>query len=126
MTRSLAFSFRQRLMLLNLLVITACCQPAPALGEESIESGEVELIESIRQQTLDRLAVQYPAGKGTVLRDAHPKTHGLVQAQFIVGDGIPAPLRYGVFAKPATLNAVVRFSAGGVDAERSSNRNRMR
>ena len=92
-------------------------QPAPALGEESIESGEVGLIESIRQQTLDRLAVQYPAGKGTVLRDAHPKTHGLVQAQFIVGDGIPAPLRYGVFAKPATLNAVVRFSAGGVDVQ---------
>ena len=59
--------------------------PAPALGEELIESGEVELIESIRLQTLDRLSAQYPAGKGGVLRDAHPKTHGLVQAQFIVG-----------------------------------------
>ena len=91
--------------------------PVPALGEELMESGEVELIESIRLQTLDRLSAQYPAGKGGVLRDAHPKTHGLVQAQFIVGDSVPAPLRYGVFAKPATLNAVIRFSAGGINVQ---------
>jgi hypothetical protein len=50
----------------------------------------------------------YPPG-GT-LRDAHPKQHGTVAAQFTVEADLPPELRVGVFAKPATYDAFVRFS----------------
>ncbi len=43
-------------------------------------------------------------------RDAHPKPHGIVKATFRVLDGIPAPLRHGVFAEPRVFEAWIRFS----------------
>ena len=50
----------------------------------------------------------YPPGK--TLRDAHPKQHGTVAAQFIVEPDLPAELRVGVFSGPATYDAFIRFS----------------
>jgi hypothetical protein len=87
--------------------------PTPALGQEMVAAGEAEFIEAIVKQTLDRLKAQYPAGKGPVLRDAHPKTHGLVQAEFIVLDDVPKNLQHGIFAKARKFDALIRFSAGG-------------
>ncbi|MBI3775013.1 MAG: catalase [Gammaproteobacteria bacterium] len=104
--------------------LTSYAQPAPnavagpatplGLGEEMEEPGEAALIASITQQTLARLKLQYPAGKGLVLRDVHPKTHGLVRAQFIVVDSIPLELQHGVFAQARKFDALIRFSADGV------------
>lgn len=84
------------------------------LGQEMEDADEAGLIESITQQTLARLKAQYPAGKRRVLRDAHPKTHGLVRAEFIVVDNIPQELQHGVFAKARKFDALIRFSAGGI------------
>ncbi len=84
------------------------------LGEEMEEPNEAAFIDSITRQTLARLKLQYPAGKGLVLRDAHPKTHGLVRAEFIVVDSIPPELQHGVFAQARKFDALIRFSAGGV------------
>ena len=88
-----------------------------ALGQEREEPNEAALIESITKQTLGRLKVQYSAGKGLVLRDAHPKAHGLVRAEFIVVDSLPEELQHGVFAQPRKFDALIRFSAGGVSVQ---------
>ena len=64
--------------------------------------------------------MQFPEGKRPVLRDAHPKAHGLVSAQFIVLDGLPDELRHGVFKTPRTYNALIRFSAGNVEVQKDT------
>ena len=88
-----------------------------ALAQETIELGETELIDEITKASLDRLRSQFPPGTGPVLRDAHPKAHGLVRAQFIVLDGLPPELRHGVFKAPRTFDALIRFSAGNVEVQ---------
>ncbi len=47
---------------------------------------------------------------GTTRRDAHPKMHGCVKAQFIVEPELPQELRVGLFARAHTYEAWVRFS----------------
>jgi len=97
-------------------------QAAPALGQETPEPDEKELIDAIIQSSLDRLKRQFPPGTRPVQRDAHPKAHGLVSAEFIVLDGLPPELRYGVFKEPHTFEALIRFSAGGVETQPDNER----
>jgi hypothetical protein len=84
--------------------------PTPGLAEETIDPNEETYIESLKRLTMERLRSQYP--EGSVRRDAHPKTHGLVRAEFIVLDDFSYTLRHGVLARPRTFDALVRFSAG--------------
>jgi hypothetical protein len=46
-----------------------------------------------------------------VLRDQHPKSHGCVRAEFVVGPDVPRDLRHGIFAQPRTYPAWIRFSS---------------
>jgi hypothetical protein len=46
-------------------------------------------------------------------RGGNTKTHGIVRAEFIVHDGLPAHLRRGVFAQPRAYRCWVRFSGPG-------------
>ena len=46
-------------------------------------------------------------------RGGNTKTHGIVRGEFIVHDGLPANLRHGIYAKPHTYRAWVRFSGPG-------------
>ena len=55
-----------------------------------------------------RMAADYAAG-GT-LRDAHPKTVGLLRGKFIVEPGLPRELRVGLFRAAASHDCWVRFS----------------
>jgi hypothetical protein len=100
----------------------AAKQATPALGQETLEPHEKELTDEIVRSTLARLQAQFPPGRRPVERDAHPKTHGLVSAQFIVLDGLPPQLRYGVFKEPHTFDALIRFSAGGVETQPDNDR----
>jgi hypothetical protein len=43
-------------------------------------------------------------------RDVHVKMHALVRAEFTVADDLPLDLRLGLFARPTTYKAWVRFS----------------
>jgi hypothetical protein len=71
----------------------------------SFEEGyTTDLLERLKKQLID----EHP--DGLMPRDAHPKMHGLVQAEFIVHDNLPPQYRMGVFAAPATYHAWVRFS----------------
>lgn len=46
-------------------------------------------------------------------RGGNTKTHGIVRAEFIVHDGLPAEFRQGIFAQPRSYRAWVRFSGPG-------------
>lgn len=89
----------------------------PGLEQEAIEVDEEANIAEIQRLSIERLRRQFPDGKRPVLRDAHPKAHGLVSAEFIVLDGLPTELRHGVFANPGTYQALIRFSAGNVEVQ---------
>ncbi|WP_428668373.1 catalase family protein [Reyranella sp.] len=89
----------------------------PGLRQEVVEPDEAPSIAEIQRRSIERLQRQFPDGKRPVLRDAHPKAHGLVSAEFIVLDGLPEELRRGVFAKPGTYQALIRFSAGNVEVQ---------
>ena len=46
-------------------------------------------------------------------RGGNTKTHGMVRGEFIVHDGLPPQLRKGIYARPTTYRAWVRFSGPG-------------
>jgi hypothetical protein len=46
-------------------------------------------------------------------RGGNSKTHGIVRGEFVVHDGLPAELRHGIYARPQTYKAWVRFSGPG-------------
>jgi hypothetical protein len=46
-------------------------------------------------------------------RGGNTKTHGIVRGEFVVHDNLPAALRKGIFARPQTYRAWVRFSGPG-------------
>ena len=50
---------------------------------------------------------------GSFERGGNTKTHGIVRAEFIVHDGLPAHFRHGIFSEPRTYRAWVRFSGPG-------------
>jgi hypothetical protein len=54
---------------------------------------------------------KYPPGVRPMRRDAHTKAHGLVRAEFTVLPGLPDRARVGLFARPATYQAWIRFSS---------------
>jgi hypothetical protein len=63
--------------------------------------------------TIVRLQLALMKGTGAEQqRGQHPKQHGCVKARFEVLADIPDKLKVGLFAKPATYNAYVRFSNG--------------
>lgn len=86
--------------------------PAPKIGEERIEENEEPLINEIRDFSIKLIKNKY-ASHPPARRDAHPKTFGVVTAEFIVLDNLPAEMRYGVFKEARTFDALIRFSAGG-------------
>jgi hypothetical protein len=95
-------------------------KPAPAGSareQERIEPDEEASTKAILDASIQRLRSQFPEGKRPVMRDAHPKAHGLVSAQFIVLDDLPEELRHGIFSEPRTYDALIRVSAGNVEVQ---------
>jgi hypothetical protein len=65
--------------------------------------------------TITRLQLELMKGStGAGRRGQHYKQHGCVRAQFEVLADIPVRYKVGLFAKPATYAAYVRFSNGGM------------
>lgn len=52
-------------------------------------------------------------------RDAHPKAHGCVRAEFRVEPDLPPALAQGAFVPGATYRAWIRFSNGNSDPDRA-------
>lgn len=89
----------------------------PVAGE-IVPPSEADAVRIIVQAIEDRVRVA--AKTGPALRDAHPKAHGCVQAQFKVLSELPTALRVGVFAAPRTYQAWIRFSNGSGTAQADS------
>ncbi|MBE9191049.1 catalase family protein [Gloeocapsopsis crepidinum LEGE 06123] len=80
------------------------------LGKEYPITGEIAGIKEIEQISIDALKQSFPDNIRPVLRDAHPKHHGCLRAEFIIHDDIPQELKVGIFKQPRTFNAGIRFS----------------
>jgi hypothetical protein len=79
--------------------------PGPVEQREPNEAALVaEMIAILRR----KMARDY--AKGGTLRDAHPKTLGLVRGRFSIEPDLPKSLRVGLFAKPRSFDCWVRFS----------------
>jgi hypothetical protein len=81
-----------------------CAEERPLPDEERFVDS---IISSFEQQMR---ALWKPGG---FERGGNTKTHGIVRAEFIVHDGLPAEFRHGIYAQPQTYRAWVRFSGPG-------------
>ncbi|HEX7437007.1 MAG TPA: catalase family protein, partial [Caldimonas sp.] len=82
-----------------------------AIAEEKPLPGEEEFVDSIIASFQEQMRLLWKPGGFE--RGGNTKTHGIVRAEFIVHDGLPAELRRGIFAEPRTYRAWVRFSGPG-------------
>ena len=78
----------------------------PAL--ESPPPDEAAFAQSIANRLKAKIIRENPTG--IMRRDAHPKMHGVVRAEFIVEPDLPEELRVGIFREPKTYRAWIRFS----------------
>ncbi len=69
---------------------------------------ENKMIEEMRTLLQEKMEEDYKDKE--TKRDAHPKTLGLLKANFIVLDDIPEELKVGVFKKPKTYKSWIRIS----------------
>lgn len=78
------------------------------LAQETIPAGEKQYIEDLSARLKAKIIRDNPTG--IMRRDAHPKMHGVVKAEFTVENDLPAELRVGIFAEARTYQAWIRFS----------------
>jgi hypothetical protein len=90
---------------------------APVAGE-IVPPGEAAAVRIIVQAIEERVRAR--AKTGPALRDAHPKAHGCVRAEFRVLDNLSPALRTGFFAAPRIYQAWIRFSNGSGTPQRDS------
>ncbi len=72
-------------------------------------SGEEDAIQKITDLLRDKMKREDPP-PNRMRRDAHPKQHGLVKAEFIVEPDLPADLRVGILRDARTYPSWIRFS----------------
>jgi len=81
------------------------------LAAEELLPGEAEFVDSIIDAFQKQMrGLWQPRG---FERGGNTKTHGIVRAEFIVHPNLPEAFRHGLFAKPQTFRAWVRFSGPG-------------
>ena len=75
---------------------------------EEREPNEAALVAEMIAILRRKMARDY--AKGGTLRDAHPKTLGLLRGRFRIESNLPKALRVGLFERPRSFNCWVRFS----------------
>lgn len=76
--------------------------------QEIFSSFEAKYAEDVLARLKEQLIDDHPSG--TMPRDAHPKMHGLLEAEFTVHDHLPDDYKIGVFSQVKTFKAWIRFS----------------
>lgn len=84
---------------------------------ESLYPDEAAITEKIAD--IIELSIRKEYSTGIALRDAHPKAHGCIRAEFKVDDALPKNLAQGVFLPGKTYQAWIRFSNGSKDAQQA-------
>jgi hypothetical protein len=82
-----------------------------ALAQEKSIAGEEQLVADIITNMSTYLRKRYAPGQAE--RAGNTKTHGVVRGELVIHDGLPAPLRRGLFAQPRRYPAWVRFGGPG-------------
>lgn len=82
-----------------------------ALAEERLLPDEEACVDSIIESFRAQMRLLWKPGGFE--RGGNTKTQGVVRAELIVHDGLPEPLRRGIFATPRSYRAWVRFSGPG-------------
>jgi hypothetical protein len=77
------------------------------LNLENPPAGEKEATQKLTELLRKKMVSENP---DRMMRDAHPKQHGLVKAEFIVEPDLPVELRVGIFKESRTYPAWIRFS----------------
>src|SRR5947209_3988175 len=77
------------------------------LGEERVPAGEDEVIKELVALQVAIMRHADPKKRGQ-----HPKSHGCVEAEFIVRGDIPEKYRIGIFKEPKSYKAKIRYSNG--------------
>ena len=128
-----------RLKCFHLLLIPACIVASHSQAETSVaqipqasansyptaDAGLGEKLYPNESMYADKIAAeieksirkQYVAGNAK--RDAHPKAHGCVKAEFHVLATVPSELAKGMFVPDKTYPAWIRFSNGDGDATKA-------
>lgn len=84
-----------------------------ALAEERIDPDEEKSLDDIIDLMAEQMRGHFKPGKYE--RGGNTKTHGIVRATVTIRDDLPEHCKVGVFAKPKTFQAYVRFSGPGPD-----------
>lgn len=79
----------------------------PRPDEERVARDLDEAMGTIREKTFEN--------SGHAFRSVHAKSHGLVEAEMTVFDGLPAALAQGIFAQARIYPVVMRFSTNPGD-----------
>ena len=82
-----------------------------ALAEERPLPDEEGCVDSIIESFTQQMRLLWTPGRFE--RGGNTKTHGIVRAEFVVHDNLPARLRHGIYAQPRSYPAWVRFSGPG-------------
>jgi hypothetical protein len=78
------------------------------IAEEYPPPDEQADAEELAQRLIAKITADNPTG--LMLRDAHPKMHGLVKAEFCIEPNLPPQLAVGLFKEAKTWPAWIRFS----------------
>jgi hypothetical protein len=78
------------------------------IAMEYAPTGEAEYTLDLAERLKAKIIKDNPTG--IMRRDAHPKMHGVVKAEFIIEPNLPEELRVGIFREPRTYQAWIRFS----------------
>jgi len=89
----------------------------PVRYDPSLEQPRPDEAETIAELTesLRRISETTFKDTGHALRGVHAKSHGLLRGELHVLDHLPPTLTQGLFARPATYAAVMRFSTNPGD-----------
>ncbi|WP_218668943.1 hypothetical protein [Variovorax sp. KK3] len=82
-----------------------------AIAEERLLPDEEKFVDSIVESFTQQMRDLWKPGGFE--RGGNTKTQGLVRAEFTVHDDIPPHMKRGIYAKPQTFRAWVRFSGPG-------------
>ncbi len=85
------------------------------LAEETLQPGEEQDVQTMIDEMKQHLVIDFPPGGFE--RAGNTKTHGLVQGELVIHDGLPENLRRGLFATPKSYPCWVRFSGPGPHIE---------
>jgi hypothetical protein len=84
--------------------------PLPYQSSYEVEEKEEAETRAGLLATLRKISETTYEDSGHAIRSVHAKSHGLLRAEVRVLDGLPPLLAQGIFAAPATYQAVIRIS----------------